>query len=39
VGSIPGIIAGTLLSVRMPDWFLRPVLAITLLMVGGRLLL
>ena len=39
VGSIPGIVVGTLLSVRLPDWFLRPVLAITLLMVGGKLLL
>ena len=39
VGSVPGIVLGTLLSVRLPDWFLRPVLAITLLMVGGRLLL
>jgi uncharacterized membrane protein YfcA len=39
VGSVPGIIAGTLLSVRLPDWFLRPILAITLLIVGGRLLL
>ena len=38
-GSIPGVIVGTLLSVRLPDWILRPVLAVTLLMVGGKLLL
>jgi uncharacterized membrane protein YfcA len=39
VGSIPGILVGTLLAVRLPDWVLRPVLAATLLMVGGKLLL
>ncbi|MCX7384003.1 MAG: sulfite exporter TauE/SafE family protein, partial [Alphaproteobacteria bacterium] len=39
VGSVPGIIIGTLLSVRLPDYILRPTLAITLLMVGGKLLL
>ncbi len=39
VGSVPGIVVGTLLSVRLPDTVLRPVLAITLLMVGGKLLL
>jgi len=39
VGSIPGIIIGTLMSVRMPDRVLRPILAVTLLMVGGKLIL
>jgi uncharacterized membrane protein YfcA len=39
VGSVPGIVLGSLLSVRMPDGLLRPILAITLLMVGGKLLL
>jgi hypothetical protein len=37
-GSIPGIIIGTLMSVRMPEAVLRAVLAVTLLMVGGKLL-
>ncbi|HEV7158642.1 MAG TPA: sulfite exporter TauE/SafE family protein [Caulobacteraceae bacterium] len=37
VGSIPGIIAGSLLSSRAPDSVLRPILASTLALVGGRL--
>ncbi len=37
-GSIPGIVLGTMMSVRLPERVLRPVLAVTLLMVGGRLL-
>jgi uncharacterized membrane protein YfcA len=36
-GSIPGIIAGSLLAVRVPEAVLRPILAVTLLVVGGRL--
>jgi hypothetical protein len=37
VGSIPGIVIGSQFSVRIPDRFLRPILAATLLLVGGRL--
>jgi uncharacterized membrane protein YfcA len=36
-GSIPGIIIGSLLSSRAPDRVLRPVLASTLALVGGKL--
>jgi uncharacterized membrane protein YfcA len=39
VGSIPGIIIGSHLSSRVPEWVLRPVLAVTLLVVGSRLVL
>lgn len=39
VGSIPGIIVGSLLSARASDSLLRPVLAITLFIVAVRLLL
>ena len=39
VGSIPGIIAGSLLSSRSSDTVLRPVLAITLLIVSVKLLI
>ena len=38
VGSIPGIIFGSLLSTRAPDRVLRPVLASALLLVGAKLL-
>ncbi|RST31576.1 sulfite exporter TauE/SafE family protein [Sphingomonas ginkgonis] len=38
-GSIPGIILGSLFGSRSPDHVLRPILAVTLLIVGGRLLL
>lgn len=38
VGSIPGIIAGSLLAARTPDGVLRPILASTLALVGGKLL-
>jgi uncharacterized membrane protein YfcA len=38
-GSIPGIIAGSLLSGRTSDTVLRPVLAVTLLVVATRLLI
>jgi hypothetical protein len=37
VGSVPGIIVGSLLSSRAPDSVLRPILASTLALVGGRL--
>jgi uncharacterized membrane protein YfcA len=37
-GSIPGIIAGSLLSSRTPDRVLRPILASTLVLVGGKML-
>jgi uncharacterized membrane protein YfcA len=36
-GSIPGIILGGLLASRTPDRVLRPVLAATLALVGGKL--
>jgi uncharacterized membrane protein YfcA len=37
-GSIPGIIVGSLLAARTPDGALRPILASTLVLVGGKLL-
>jgi uncharacterized membrane protein YfcA len=37
-GSIPGIIIGSVLSSRAPDRVLRPILASTLALVGGRLI-
>jgi hypothetical protein len=37
VGSIPGIIIGSHFSARVPDKVLRPIMAATLLLVGGRL--
>jgi len=37
-GSIPGIVIGSLVSSRSSDAVLRPVLAITLLVVAVRLL-
>jgi uncharacterized membrane protein YfcA len=37
VGSIPGIIIGSYFSARIPDRVLRPVLATTLAVVGGKL--
>lgn len=39
IGSIPGIIIGSLLATKVSDKVLRPVLAITLLVVGARLVL
>jgi uncharacterized membrane protein YfcA len=38
VGSIPGIIVGSLISSRVSDAVLRPILAGTLILVGGRLI-
>jgi uncharacterized membrane protein YfcA len=37
-GSIPGIVIGSYLSAHVPESVLRPILAATLVMVGGRLL-
>jgi uncharacterized membrane protein YfcA len=39
IGSIPGIIVGSLLGSRSSDAVLRPILAVTLLVVAVRLLL
>jgi uncharacterized membrane protein YfcA len=36
-GSIPGIVLGSYLSAHIPDTVLRPILAGTLILVGGRL--
>ena len=36
-GSVPGIIVGSYLSTRLSDAVLRPILAVTLIVVGGRL--
>jgi uncharacterized membrane protein YfcA len=36
-GSIPGIIIGSLIAVRVPDGVIRPALATVLILVGGRL--
>lgn len=36
-GSIPGIVLGSFLSAHIPDRVLRPILAATLCLVGGRL--
>jgi uncharacterized membrane protein YfcA len=38
IGSIPGVVVGSLLSTRSPDHVLRPVLAIVLLISGYKLL-
>jgi uncharacterized protein len=37
IGSIPGIAIGSALAAKVPDRILRPVLAGTLALVGGRL--
>jgi uncharacterized membrane protein YfcA len=37
-GSIPGIVVGSYLAVRVPDAVLRPILAATLAVVAGQLL-
>jgi hypothetical protein len=36
-GSIPGIIVGSIIAVRVPDRVVRPALACVLVLVGGRL--
>ena len=38
VGSIPGVVIGSLLSARAPEGVLRPILAVTLAVVGVKLL-
>lgn len=38
-GSIPGIVLGTMMAARLPEFIARPVLAVTLLVVGGKLLM
>jgi uncharacterized membrane protein YfcA len=38
VGSIPGILIGSQFSTKIPDGWLRPIMAATLLLVGGRML-
>jgi len=38
IGSVPGIIIGSLLSARVPDGVLRGILAVTLVIVGAKLL-
>jgi len=37
VGSLPGIAIGSFITARIPDQVLRPILASTLAVVGGRL--
>ena len=37
-GSVPGIILGSYISAHVPDAVLRPILATTLMVVGGRLI-
>jgi len=39
IGSIPGIIAGSFLAPRLPDRWLRPLLALVLVFVGARLVI
>ena len=36
-GSIPGIVLGSLFAVRVPDYVLRPILGVTLALVGATL--
>jgi uncharacterized membrane protein YfcA len=36
-GSVPGIVLGSYLAARIPETVLRPILAVTLVIVGGRL--
>jgi uncharacterized membrane protein YfcA len=38
-GSVPGIVIGSYFSTRVPDRVLRPILAATLVVVGGRLVM
>jgi uncharacterized protein len=38
LGSVPGIVIGSLAATRVPETALRPVLAVTLLVVGGSML-
>lgn len=36
-GSVPGIVLGSWIAVKVPETVLRPILAVTLCLVGGRL--
>jgi uncharacterized membrane protein YfcA len=36
-GSLPGVLLGSLLSARIPEWVLRPILAAVLLAAGAKL--
>jgi uncharacterized protein len=38
-GSVPSIILGSYIAAHVPDAVLRPILATTLMLVGGRLIL
>jgi uncharacterized membrane protein YfcA len=38
IGSIPGVVIGSLLSTRSPDRVLRPLLAVVLIISGYKLL-
>jgi uncharacterized membrane protein YfcA len=39
IGSIPGIVIGSHLSARVPEWLLRPVMVVVLFLIGGRMIL
>jgi uncharacterized membrane protein YfcA len=39
IGSIPGIVVGSLMASRLPDRVLTPILAVTLALVGAKLVL
>jgi uncharacterized membrane protein YfcA len=39
IGSIPGIVLGSYLAPRLPDYWLRPILALVLVVVGARLVI
>jgi len=36
-GAVPGIMLGSYLTLRVPEWVLRPLLAVVLFLVDGRL--
>jgi uncharacterized protein len=38
IGSIPGVIGGSLVAARVPEWVMRPALAAVLLVVAAKLL-
>ena len=37
--SVPGIVLGSNLSGRLPEWALQPILAVVLIIVGIRMLI
>jgi uncharacterized protein len=39
IGSIPGVLIGSLLAARLPEWVIRPSLAIVLAIVGVKLVI